>query len=164
VRTLRLVNGCRPLGPDCACDVSHLPDQSDPRRRRGSRLSDESRHPPESPSSVPYLTLTRRWDPTCCPTGKCVRRSPAPHIAEDLHAYQFHLKSFTDEYHSQGATEAHLVQALADISWRLNRVAALETNYSPSASPTRCFLDLAFHLLNRSFNLVLGARIHMSLL
>jgi hypothetical protein len=48
--------------------------------------------------------------------------------SEDLHAYQLHLKSFTDEYHPQGATESHLVQALADTSWRLNRVAALETN------------------------------------
>jgi hypothetical protein len=47
---------------------------------------------------------------------------------EDLHAYQDHVKSFTDEYHPQGATEAHLVQALADTSWRMNRVAALETN------------------------------------
>ena len=47
---------------------------------------------------------------------------------EDLHAYQLHLKSFTDEYHPMGATEANLVQALADASWRLNRVAALETN------------------------------------
>jgi hypothetical protein len=47
---------------------------------------------------------------------------------EDLHAYQRHLESFTDEYRPQGPTEAHLVQALADTSWRLNRVAALETN------------------------------------
>jgi hypothetical protein len=47
---------------------------------------------------------------------------------EDLHAYQLHLNSFTDEYHPKGATESHLVQALADASWRLNRVAALETN------------------------------------
>ena len=47
---------------------------------------------------------------------------------EDLQAYQSHLKSFTDEYHPQGATEANLVQALADASWRMNRVAALETN------------------------------------
>ncbi len=47
---------------------------------------------------------------------------------EDLEAYQLHLKSFTGEYRPQGATEAHLVQALADTSWRLNRVAALETN------------------------------------
>jgi hypothetical protein len=48
--------------------------------------------------------------------------------AEDLAAYQSHVKSFTDEYHPQGATEAHLVQALADTSWRLNRIAAQETN------------------------------------
>jgi hypothetical protein len=47
---------------------------------------------------------------------------------EDLQAYQSHLRSFTDEYHPKGATEANLVQALADASWRLNRVAALETN------------------------------------
>ncbi len=47
---------------------------------------------------------------------------------EDLHAYQLHLTSFTDEYDPKGATESHLVQALADTSWRLNRVAALETN------------------------------------
>jgi hypothetical protein len=47
---------------------------------------------------------------------------------EDLQAYQRHLESFTEEYRPQGATEAHLVQALADTSWRLNRVAALETN------------------------------------
>jgi hypothetical protein len=47
---------------------------------------------------------------------------------EDLAAYQSHLKSFTDEYAPKGATEANLTQALADTSWRLNRVAALETN------------------------------------
>src|SRR5580658_7694430 len=47
---------------------------------------------------------------------------------EDLNAYQLHLNSFTDEYTPKGATEANLVQALADTSWRLNRVAALETN------------------------------------
>ena len=47
---------------------------------------------------------------------------------EDLEAYRSHLESFTDEYNPKGATEANLVQALADTSWRLNRVAALETN------------------------------------
>lgn len=47
---------------------------------------------------------------------------------EDLEAYQSHLESFTDEYDPKGATEANLVQALADTSWRLNRVAALESN------------------------------------
>jgi hypothetical protein len=47
---------------------------------------------------------------------------------EDLNAYQNHVNSFTAEYKPEGPTEAHLVQALADTSWRLNRVAALETN------------------------------------
>ena len=47
---------------------------------------------------------------------------------EDLEAYQLHVKSLTDEYLPKGATEALLVQAIADASWRLNRVAALETN------------------------------------
>jgi len=47
---------------------------------------------------------------------------------EDLQAYQRHLQSFTDEYNPKGATESHLVQALADASWRLNRVAAMESN------------------------------------
>jgi hypothetical protein len=47
---------------------------------------------------------------------------------EELEAYQSHLKSFTGEYNPKGATESHLVQALGDASWRLNRVAALETN------------------------------------
>jgi hypothetical protein len=47
---------------------------------------------------------------------------------EDLAAYQAHLKSLTDEYRPKGATESNLVQALADASWRLNRVAAFEAN------------------------------------
>jgi hypothetical protein len=48
--------------------------------------------------------------------------------AEDLQAYQRHLESFAAECKPKGPIEAHLVQALADTSWRLNRVAALETN------------------------------------
>src|ERR1700722_4543372 len=55
---------------------------------------------------------------------------------EDLRAYQLHPESFTDEYHPQTPTEAHLVQALADTSWRLNRVAALETNLLSSGIAT----------------------------
>ena len=47
---------------------------------------------------------------------------------EDLAAYQQHVKSFTDDLHPVGAIETNLVQALADASWRLNRVAVLETN------------------------------------
>jgi hypothetical protein len=47
---------------------------------------------------------------------------------EELEVYQLHLKSFAEEYDPKGATESNLVQALADASWRLNRVVALETN------------------------------------
>jgi hypothetical protein len=47
---------------------------------------------------------------------------------EDLEAYRSHLKSFTDEHNPKGATESHLVQALADLSWRLNRAAVMESN------------------------------------
>jgi hypothetical protein len=47
---------------------------------------------------------------------------------EDIDSYKRHVKSFTDEYNPQGATEAQLVQAMADASWRLNRAASLEAN------------------------------------
>src|SRR5271165_2027383 len=47
---------------------------------------------------------------------------------EDLAAYRSHEKSFVDEYHPKGATEAQLVQQLADTSWRLNRAASLEAD------------------------------------
>ena len=47
---------------------------------------------------------------------------------EDRELYHTHLQSFRDQYQPRGATEENLVQALADVSWRLNRVVALETN------------------------------------
>ena len=47
---------------------------------------------------------------------------------EDLEAYHRHLKSFTDEYGPQGATEENLVQALADTAWRLNRIVSIESS------------------------------------
>ncbi len=47
---------------------------------------------------------------------------------EDLEAYKLHVEAYTEEYDPQGATEDDLVQSLADTAWRLNRVAALETN------------------------------------
>jgi hypothetical protein len=48
--------------------------------------------------------------------------------SEDLAAYQRHIKSLTDEYQPANTTEALLVQSLADAAWRLNRIAALESN------------------------------------
>ena len=47
---------------------------------------------------------------------------------EDIEAYQSQLKSFTAEYHPKGATECNLVQALADATWRLNRIPTLEAS------------------------------------
>src|SRR5580765_6983139 len=47
---------------------------------------------------------------------------------EDQAAYHRHSQSFLDEYRPQGATESQLVQSVTDISWQLNRAAAVETN------------------------------------
>jgi hypothetical protein len=47
---------------------------------------------------------------------------------DDLAAYQLHLNRYAAEYHPQGATESDLVQVLADTSWRLHRISALENN------------------------------------
>ena len=47
---------------------------------------------------------------------------------EDLEAYQRFTKRFFDDFKPQGALEEQLVQMLADTSWRLNRIPALETN------------------------------------
>jgi len=55
---------------------------------------------------------------------------------DDLQAYRRHLDSFTKEYYPEGATEEHLVHSLADTSWRLNRVAALESNLLSLATGT----------------------------
>jgi hypothetical protein len=48
--------------------------------------------------------------------------------SEDHAAYDTHAKRFFDDLQPQGALEQQLVQSLSDTSWRLNRIAALETN------------------------------------
>jgi hypothetical protein len=75
---------------------------------------------------------------------------------EELEAYQLHLKSFTEEYDPLGATESNLVQALADASWRLNRVVALETNLLMQGdleSQSKALANLSMHSqrLSRQF-------------
>ena len=55
--------------------------------------------------------------------------------SEDHAAYQHHTRRFFDDLQPKGALEDQLVQSIADTSWRLNRVAALETN----------LLTLGFH-------------------
>src|SRR5216683_2991344 len=43
-------------------------------------------------------------------------------------AYQRHCKGFHDQYQPKNPTEVQLTQTVADLSWRLNRSNALETN------------------------------------
>jgi hypothetical protein len=47
---------------------------------------------------------------------------------EDVAAYQRHSQALLDEYLPNGPTEIQLVQSLTDTSWRMHRVAAVETN------------------------------------
>src|SRR5712692_9798459 len=47
---------------------------------------------------------------------------------EDLAAYQTFTKRFFDDLKPIGILEEQLVQSLADTSWRLNRIPALENN------------------------------------
>jgi hypothetical protein len=54
---------------------------------------------------------------------------------EDQDAYQQHLQSFTDHLKPVGPIEANLVQALADCSWRQNRIAVFENNVQAHAVP-----------------------------
>ena len=75
---------------------------------------------------------------------------------EELEVYQLHLKSFAEEYDPQGPTESNLVQALADASWRLNRVVALETNLLMQGdleSQAKALANLSMHSqrLSRQF-------------
>jgi hypothetical protein len=48
--------------------------------------------------------------------------------SEDHVAYQRHTRRLFDDLQPKGALEEQLVQSIADTSWRINRVAALETN------------------------------------
>src|SRR6266852_1095136 len=47
---------------------------------------------------------------------------------EDLAAYQRFTKRFFDDLKPRGVIEEQLVQSIADTSWRLNRIPALENN------------------------------------
>jgi hypothetical protein len=47
---------------------------------------------------------------------------------EDHAAYQRHTQRFAGQFKPAGALEEQLVQMLADCTWRLNRIPALETN------------------------------------
>src|SRR5882762_214797 len=48
--------------------------------------------------------------------------------SDDLAAYKRHCQEFLDQYQPNNKLETHLTQTIADLSWRLNRIAAIETN------------------------------------
>jgi hypothetical protein len=48
--------------------------------------------------------------------------------SDDLVAYKRHCQEFLDQYQPTNKLESHLTQTIADLSWRLNRIAAIETN------------------------------------
>jgi len=48
--------------------------------------------------------------------------------SEDLEAYNAFTQRFYDDLAPRGVIETHLVQSLADDSWRLNRAKAMENN------------------------------------
>jgi len=54
--------------------------------------------------------------------------------SEDRAAFDQHCRQFQNEYQPATATETHLVQELADTSWRLRRVPFLEANILSEAT------------------------------
>src|SRR5690348_5720808 len=54
--------------------------------------------------------------------------------AEDREAFEKLVQDFTDEYQPQTASETRLTRELASISWRLDRIPALEAALLASAS------------------------------
>jgi hypothetical protein len=77
---------------------------------------------------------------------------------EDRELYHLHRQTFRDDYQPQGATEEHLVQSLADLSWRLNRVVALETNILSMSYSLRDLADGLFDQTKALANLSLHSQ------
>ena len=48
--------------------------------------------------------------------------------AREADAYKTHVQNYRDRYKPVGVRESELVQSLADLSWRTNRVVSLENN------------------------------------
>ncbi len=84
--------------------------------------------------------------------------------SEDSAAYANHCREFRDEYLPATATETHLVQELADTSWRQKRIPSLESDIlsraqSPAPSPEPPSFDIVdAHRLLASLGLH-GARL-----
>lgn len=79
--------------------------------------------------------------------------------SEDPAAYHQHCRQFHDEHQPATATETHLVQELADTSWRLRRIPILEADLlaraqsSPSDAEPPAFDIVDAHRLIASLSL-----------
>jgi len=69
--------------------------------------------------------------------------------SEDPFSYQQHRRQFLDEYRPATATETHLVQELADTSWRLKRIPLLEADLlARAANPPNEEAAIAFDIVD----------------
>ena len=76
--------------------------------------------------------------------------------SEDPAAYEQHCREFQDEYQPATPTEKHLVQELAGLAWRLNRIPHLEAELLRDArfrDPYHALATLSMHgqRLSRQF-------------
>ena len=69
--------------------------------------------------------------------------------SEDQAAYEQHCRQFFDEHRPATPTETQLTQELADTSWRLNRVSALEAELlNRAAHPANEEAAIAFDIVD----------------
>jgi hypothetical protein len=54
------------------------------------------------------------------------RQSAQPGDSRHAEAYRLHIAAYENEYQPVGLRECELVQSLADLQWRLNRIRSLE--------------------------------------
>ncbi|MGD0301777.1 MAG: hypothetical protein ABSE86_32270 [Bryobacteraceae bacterium] len=94
-------------------------------------------HEPDSRAEINRANSQHSTGPRT-PAGKqrsslnALRHGLTGHVivlpSEDHAAYENHTRRLVDDLQPKGALEEQLVQSLADTSWRINRIAALETN------------------------------------
>jgi flagellar biosynthesis GTPase FlhF len=94
-------------------------------------------HEPDSRAEINRANSQHSTGPRT-PAGKqrsslnALRHGLTGHVivlpSEDHAAYENHTRRLVDDLQPKGALEEQLVQSIADTSWRINRVAALETN------------------------------------
>jgi hypothetical protein len=91
--------------------------------------------------------------------------------SEDAELYRTHIAGYEKELQPVGIQESHLVQSLADLRWRLNRIPGLELAicsygraefadmFADSPEPTRAFL-IELHVSNVYEKQLRNLRLH----